>query len=100
MYCYKVLELFITPFEEERAYCFVHVCLGQQRKPNDFGVKGQGHRGQICQNRFRSITGERIDLPFSNLVQTSILGRRETLSILGSMVKVTGVKCAKTVSDQ
>ena len=54
-------------------------------------VKGQRHWGQICQNYFRSITGEHLDL--------SILGSRGTLLILVSKVKVTKVKCSKTISN-
>ena len=45
--------------------------------PLDFGghwVKGQGHQGQMCQNCFRSINRERLDLPSSKLVHTSVLG--------------------------
>ena len=31
-------------------------------------VKGQGQQGQMCQNRFLSVTRERLDLPSSYLV--------------------------------
>jgi len=48
-------------------------------------VKGQGHWGQMCQKRIRSITRECLDLPSSNLVHTSILGSRGTLLISGSL---------------
>ena len=53
----------------------------------------------MCQNCLWSRTWERLDLPSSHFVPTSILGSRETLLILGSKVKVTRVKCAKTVPD-
>ena len=66
-------------------------------------VKGQGQRGQICQNRFQSITQKCLDLPSSNFVHTSVMGSRGTylidFGITGSKVKVTGVKCVKTISD-
>ena len=62
-----------------------HIRPGQQRNPIDFGVKGQGHQGQMCQNRFRSITGECLDLPSSNMFHTSILGSRGTFLIFGSL---------------
>ena len=39
---------------------------------NPFWVTGQGHRGQMCQNRFRSITGECLDQPSLYLVHSSI----------------------------
>ena len=69
-----------------------HIRPGQQMNPIDFGVKGQGHWGQMCQNRFQPITWERHDLPSSNLVHTSVQGSRGTLLFLGSKVKVTGVQ--------
>jgi len=50
-------------------------------------VKSQGHQGQMCQNWFRSITQERLDLPSSNLVHTSILGSKWVLLILRSLGK-------------
>ena len=42
-------------------------------------IKGKGRRCQMCQNRFRSITRYRLDLPSSNLVQTSIPIIKENL---------------------
>ena len=42
-------------------------------------IKGKGCRGQMCQNLFRSITRERLDLRSSNLVQSSIPVNNETL---------------------
>ena len=47
--------------------------------------------GSNLPNYFRSITGEHLDL--------SILGSRVTLLILVSKVKVTKVKCSKTISN-
>ena len=46
-------------------------------------VKCQYQRGQIRQNRFRSITRERLNLPSSN--HTSIMGSIWTLLMLGSL---------------
>ena len=48
------------------------------------GSVGQGHQGKICQNRFRSITWESIDLPSSNF-HTSILGSKKYILILRSL---------------
>ena len=75
----KLCRFFMPLFEEERAYCIAHV-----------------GRYAFCPSV--TFTRERLDLPSSNLVHTSILGSRWTLFILGS--KVTGVKSAKTLFDQ
>jgi len=37
-------------------------------------VKGQCHRGQMCKNRFRWITRERLDLSYTCLVHSSTIG--------------------------
>ena len=79
LYCYT---LCMTTFEAERAYVFTQV-LSVRLKPF----------------RFWSITREHLDLPSSNMSHTSILGSRGTLSISGSKVKVTKVKCSKTISN-
>ena len=46
------------------------------------------------------ITREHLEPSSIYLVHTSILDRRGPLLIIGSKVKGTKVKCAKTVSDQ
>ena len=59
----------MSPFEKERAYCFAHVGLS------------------ICPSVtlcFWSITEERLDVPSSNSVHTSVWGSWETLLIMGS----------------
>ena len=61
--------LIMSPFEKERAYCFPHVGLS------------------ICPSVtlcFWSITEERLDIPSSNSVHTSVWGSWETLLIMGS----------------
>ena len=103
----------MPPFEEERTFCFAPVCrsvrltfsfrinnsstpwpssnlvhtsIWAAEEPYwnwDHWVKGQGHQGQMCQNHFWSITRERLDLPSSNLSQTSILVSKGTLLIWG-----------------
>ena len=65
-------------------------------------------RGQIALHmsvclspfRFQTTTLELLGLPSSDLFHRSILGSRGTLLVLGSKVKVIGVKCAKTSSNQ
>ena len=57
------------------------------------GSVGQGHQGKICQNRFRSITWESIDLPSSNF-HTSILGsKKNKYWFWGHLIKGRGHRC-------
>ena len=77
--------LFMPPFDEERAYCFVHVgrsvpfhfglitlaCLPQTLSP-----------GSNVPKPFPISKSRTLDLPSSNFVYTSFLGSRGTLLIL------------------
>ena len=62
-------------------------------------VKGHGHQGQMCQYRFWSITRES---PYLKLGPHIVSGQQRNsldVGVTRSKVKVTGVKCAKTVLD-
>ena len=58
----------MPPFEEEKTYCFAHVC-----------------RSVTVTFSFPINNSRTSDLPFSNLVHISVLGSRGTLLILGSL---------------
>ena len=53
-------------------------------------VKGQGHQGQMCKKRFRSITRECLDLPSSNLSHPPSLIAEGSYRYWGHWVKGRG----------
>ena len=83
-------------FEEERAYCFAHVGLSVCPSVTfSFSINNWRTPWPTFLKLGQHILDSRetlLILASSNLVQTSILGSKGTFLILGSTVKVTGVK--------
>ena len=106
--CPSVRNLFVSKINSSRTPWLIflklspHIHPDEQMKPFWFWgywVKGQGHRGQMCQNCFRSITGKGLDLNPGPYIRPGQQRTPIDFGFTGSKVKLTGVKYIKTVSD-